>query len=396
MVDTVKEFINTTNLSYTDIAAGVTIVGNTASESAVVRDVVINNPSNRMLALMVGNSTVATVTGSARLTGTELVGGGTSLQLKIGAQPRFNEFYSSARNTTSFNKVRYPTLFDNDVFTAGTIVTYSNPLTVPFSGNPTFICFDANGNFYYAMHGTGTLYKRAGGVNGTQTSVTFGTAGYCYDGSRYIYAFGSGLVYTFDTQTGTATSIGCGVTLDPSYSYTSALDGWIYCRTQYDSSVNYLVNPASGAYVAVPGRASASAQAYFVGLGKDALGNYVVWQSNYTAPMLSWWNLGPNIAAPVVKQNGTIPSALEGNYASSSGTVNCVRQVGNTAAFYITNGSTSYNYYFDINTKVISQIPISDGSAVFYGPAFVPAPSAVQANSDFGAVAIRATGIKTT
>lgn len=390
MTDIVTEFINVSNLTYDDLLAGVTVVNNSATESAVVKDVLISNPSGRTLSLLVGGATVATVGGDSRLTGGELIGSNAKLQLKTQATPSLNEFYSSGYQ--SVKKFLSPTLFDSDTSDFQAVASSNLVVTPLAAATHTFMCFDSAGNFYYACNGNVGLYKRAGGVNGAQTFYNFGNCGFCFDGDRYIYSFSGSTVFSFDTSNSLITSKQCGVSTDYRYSYASALDGWIYLSAGYESEVSYLVQAASGSTVSAPGFWRENTQAYYVGLGKDNKGNYICFQ-NSPSPQLQWWNIGPSPSTPVIRQSGSIVGFANG-YATSNGVVQFTRQVGSYSIFYFIGRGAIFQ--FDINSKLIKRLWRIEANTVSDGPSFVPKANINFANSDFGGVGIRVTGIKTT
>lgn len=389
MTDIVTEFINVNNLKYQDLLAGVTIVNNSATECAVLKDVVVSNPSGRLLDLVVGSSRVATVMSDSRLSGTELLPVNAKLQLKTRAPAMMNEFYSAGNQTALVRKFRSPTLFGDNV-TEFFSAQVPNPVTSQFASTITFMCFDSGGNFYYATHNIAVLYKRSGGVNGAQTSYAFGSLGFCFDGARYIHAFSGNSVFTFDTVDAAITSKVCGVGITANQCYASAIDGWIYVRPNI-GEINYLVHALTGNKVPAPGVLSEYGMAFYVGIGKDSKGNYICWQTSYPHPLFYWWNIGPTLSAPLVRKSGSSNDAFASKYSTTNGITQATRQAGSDSIFYVIGDSVIC--HFDIETKIITRLP--DPGALSEGPSFVPIVNQVFASEDFGTVGIRATGIKT-
>jgi hypothetical protein len=389
MPDKITEFINSDQITYDALVAGVTLVANTSTESAVVKDIVFRNPLRRPLSLEVGGTSLMKVSDSCRLSGTELVGPGTSLRLKLAGQPTFNGFYF-AKDGSNVIWNRCSTLFGSGD-SSMSILESTNSVSGSLSGGqPDFICFDQFGNFYYSSGSN--LYRRAGGPMGSETSYAFAPYAHCYDGKRYIHAFSSANnIFTFDTQTSAVSSVLCasigsyGTVGNDAYS--SALDGRVYVRP-WNGTTSFIVNPTNGAAVLLPSIAE-SGYRYFVGLGKDDAGNYIAWQTDTTAPQLNWWNLGRDITTPVVNQTGTAYGSLMNSY----GRVQAVRQAGSDSDFYIFGKGTCVR--FDVRSKQLVNLTPTIGIIPYDGAAYVPAVNTTFSAEDFKTIGVRVTGIKT-
>ncbi len=395
MADTIVEFINASGKTLAELQAGVPIVVNAANEQAVVKDVVIACTKNRALTLDVGGSAIASVSGSARLTGSELLAAGNQLNLKTALKVLLNFCYSTDGSGT-FYKNQFETLFSGD---GGSSTVASVAAVTSLTGivvTPYFICIAANGDFYYADGSNGTLYRRTGGPTGAETS--FGSFGHtlCYDGSRYIYGFNtSGQIKTFDTQSATVTNTQnlTGSWNQPSsgYAHCCTIDGWVWCHPGYNQT-SFLVNPANGICYSFGGYASASAQRYFVGVNKDSAGNYVFVQVDYSSPGLYYWSPGKTLGAnPSMAFSGSLSTVSFSPYSGNANFLHRIPGVDNLL-FYI--GSSKVQV-LDLTTLSIAvSLTLSGYQGGNYGTFY--GTDAARAATDFGTVSVRATGIKVT
>jgi hypothetical protein len=399
MPDVLTEFINNANLTLPMIQAGVPVVANAAGESAVVKDVLVTCANaTRPLSLGVGSIPSISFTGSTRLTGTEIVGQSTSLVLKTSAAAVFNTFYV-ANSQSSVLQSQIATVFTSDSFTGGGAITQTQILGTAATSNITFHLFDQSGNYYYSGENSGVLYRRAGGINGVETSIPFGTYTMCYDGIRYIYGLDSSKIYTYDTQTATISSVAySGITpATASYCSCAAMDGRVVYRAMDSGNgVVSLINPATGVGANLFFGQNTSTR-YYVGINKDTDGNYYVWHSyNGSANNnIFWWNIGPSITAPASsKPSGNFGVTNSAFNSSSLGSgANGIRAAGNAdpgRAYFM---STTL-WVADFNAKTL--VPFTPGSGTISGALFVPAVDQNRATTDFGQIGIRATGIKTT
>jgi hypothetical protein len=388
MSEKIAEFINTSNLGYASLLSGVPIVTNTATESAVVKDVAIANPRGVPLVLTVGPSEVARISGSGQFTGAELVAPNTTMHLKLSGGAQMNELFQGTGDR-GVNKIRLSTVMEKDGAIAPYVLNRIGVATPPLAGQPSFICFDGNGNFFYSY--SSTLYRRAGGINGPETSYSFAAVGICFDGSRYIYAFGGGSVYTFDTLTLSASSRSCGFSTSPTI-YASAMDGRIYTRVGAGNP-SRIVNPATGSSVDAP-YTNGSGTYYFVGLGKDDEGNYVIWQADAAPAPIKWWNIGKNLDGPLVQSQGEVNGSLNTLYSGSTN-YPAVRQQGSQSVFYMTPWNQAQLWRFDVRSKELVQLLLPTSTLVTENTSiFVPAANSAYVNEDIGYIGIRATGIK--
>lgn len=399
MADVITEFVNDPSVSYSELAAGYPIVTNTASEQAVVKDLQITNPNTRILTLSVGDTVINTTDTSIKLAGSEIIGSSSALNLKTATTPLVTgvlQFNSTQQRTFVFGS----TIFNSETFSSNSTTNTTTSITTATTVYPAFSAIAENGDFYYSDNKTSALYRRAGGINGTQTNLTPYGAGCSYDG-RYIYSFRGGYNSTFqvtDTQNNGATvtrnitgPFGTLLSPDTSYIHSAAIDGYVWVHTTYNSTC-YLLNGETGAGVQIGGFSDSSAQKFFVGIGKNTNGDYVGIQGISAGTGLYWWNLGPSLASAYIKESGTLTYG-----GTKAGDQNCfTRSPSNPNYIFV---FVSPAYVFDL-TKTSGTVPsfATSGTPNTLGNALssVLIVDATKANTDFGSVGIRATGVKTT
>lgn len=385
MADTLVEFINATK-TLAELQAGVTVLTNTAGQTAVVRDVVIEAATEAAFSLQVGGATVATLTGAGKLTGTEIVPPSGSMTLSTATKALLNGCFSCATGT--LYSAKFATRFapGGDFGASETTTT----ITTGLSTNANFAVFDAAGDFYYHSVSAQTLYRRAGGINGAETSYTIGYAP-CWDGARYIYAInGSQQITKFDTQTETIVStvtISPSISFDSSYGQTATIDGYVLARNNYSIGNQYLINPATGASVLISVSASGSAQRSHIQIGKRTNGEYVAAICNHAVPNVSWWNIGSSLAAPAVQASGTF-STSPPTYAGDFNRFH--RSPDASKLFWLDYNALKY---FDIDAMAMSPTATLTGiTSTSYG--LIPTLDAARAAIEFGTTRVRATGIR--
>lgn len=394
MADVITEFVNDPSVSYNELVAGYPIVTNTASEQAVVKDVVITNPNTRSLTLSVGDTVVSSVSTSAKLSGSEIVGASSTLNFKTETIPLFNVI-QEYDNITNYTVNVNPTVFSGDAFstvsTSQTTVNYTTGL----SGLTYFAVFAANGDFYYGNNNN-SIWRRAGGINGAETTITttFGLAA-SYDG-RYIYGFQQNNTTSFivvDTQNNgsvvTRTMSGfSGLNAPDQRANSAAMDGYVWFHPNAGQG-SYLLNGATGTGKQLGG-ASTTAVRTFVGLGKNSFGDYYGLQTvSDAATSLRWFNFGPSLENAYLKATGNRVT----NSLRDRDSVNMfVKSPASDRYIFLI---TSTAYVFDLD-NINTEYKFSGVSFVSTDRAKILQVDATQANTDFGSVGIRATGVKTT
>lgn len=381
MVDRIVEFFNG-DLNLTELRAGADIASTSATQTAVVRDVSVAIEKDVEFTLSTGGTSVAKFEGSATLSGSEIVPPSETLKIEADVSWLLNgvmtvsSTFQEFTTATQFRPVTSPIVASAK---AAPVSIVTQAVT------PDFACFDAIGNYYYSHPGQQTIYKRAGGINGTQTSTTLGYTP-VHDGSLYIYAVnGANQVKRYNTQTGVIDGSGLVSGYASSTAMTATIDGYVAVRSTYSDVNNYIVNPATGTVLPIAGYSSGSAQRYFIQIGKRSTGDYIVVQTNYTAPNITWKNIGPNLAAPVVIDSGTINASIIA-YTDPANRLH--RSNDPSVLFLLTNTQLQI---LDLETMQLgSAISISGLAAA---DSFIPVFDDAAAVNDFGNVRVRATGI---
>lgn len=399
MPDNIVEFINVTGRTYDQLISGVTIASTTASQQAVVKDVVLTNPNSRNLRLTVDGAVVAEANVATRLTGSELLAPSESLVLRTGQLALLNRIQAFIPSDTIRDNV-LATQFGE--VSASVATTNSNSQVTAFTGNPYFTVIAANGDFYYSDNNTGSLYRRAGGVNGSQSTITSNGRACSFDG-RYIYSFGQGnqSMSVTDTQNNGSVSTGnfTGVTDNvTSNANSAAIDGYVWLKP--DATVNnaVLINRATRSAIYLGGVADGSSQRFFVGIGKNSDGDYIgIHTTSYLSNSIYWWNFGPSLATPFIKASGGFTVSGAGNIANTNSN-NIHRTPGADRFLLHIPGGGQNNTVIDLdtirnNTATYFSLP---GANIDQTSGRVLSLVASNTNSDFGAVNVRATGILTT
>lgn len=407
MADTVVEFINTTK-TYSDFVTGVTLVSNGANEQAVVRDIALDNPGNRTFDYNVGNTTILS-TNSSVITGTELLGASTSLVMKPANTVLANGLFTVPQSQSLYYKNSFSTIYNNvgtaSIISDGNIqYTFSPTLT----DTPNFVCFAANGDFYYSQGTSGNIYRRAGGVNGTQTTAVSGSTNNkpTFDG-RYIFSFGNGVntMNVYDTTTNTSTngtiSGYSGTTIDGTASTTS-IDGYAIIKvTDGQSATTIIVNTNRVATGQINvGQQGDGIQGGFA-VGKNSDGNYFLFRGD-GGNILRVFYLGTSLATPVTSVTNIFNTSRAPGWLVNNQNAN--PYVVNPLVPRIIFGgplSSTYNGYVDLDNwdvganGTFSTFASSNFSSSYTWPMQLTT-DIVKANTDFGIIDVRVTGIKTT
>lgn len=395
MPDSITEFINVSGKTLAELQAGITLATLSATEQAVIKDVVVTSPvAGRTVSLEVGSCEVASLNAPGRLTGSEMLAPGNRLVLKTAVRALLNTIQvCDASNRLHTHRCK--TLFSTD----------SGSLTLPLQVTrtdlpgmmvtPQFICVAANGDFYYANASSGTLYRRATGPSGAETAIEgFGLA-LCYDGARYIYGLtSSGQLKTLDTQTASVIrTVSLSGTFNQltSNAHCCTIDGWVWCHPEYNAE-SFLVNPLDGICWRFGGNGSGSAQRYFVGTGKDRAGNYIFVQSDYTNPQLRYWSPGKTLGAnPAVLFSGDMQGLSLPVYAGAANLLQRIPGIDNLL-FLVGSGRIMA---FDLTAMTVAlNVSLTGYQGSAYGN--VLSLDSARAAEDFGLIGVRATGIKVT
>lgn len=401
MPDKVTEFVNVTGLTLTNFqGAGYPILTNSATETAVIRDVQVTSTGTGTITFIDSPNTIFSTTGSAKLTGTELIGNSSSVVAQNTSTALFNQIYTYSSDSS--NPQQYlnalPTAFTPYTPTSGGTSTVTQT-QLSTSTNPRFTCFDANGNFYYKNDSSGTLYRRAGGVNGTQTTITAGTYQACFDG-RYIYSLDNYYGYRYDTTNGTNLYFSTPYPADPYYGSCFGIEGFLFAKCTYNYST-ILINCATGAYANI-GNSNMGGSPVGVAAAKSSAGNYIfIAGPGPSTPSSEVYvaTCGTNLATIVSSGSFTGTTALLGSelgqkLSNNQNQFTYLPNVNNTAIIGI--GQSKLNYInFASGTPVVTNITPTSTLGLTSQGTFVGLNQA-QVISEFGTVSLRVTGIKTT
>ncbi|MFV1943494.1 hypothetical protein VPH49_22020 [Pseudomonas luteola] len=413
MTDSVVELANLTGLTLTDLTAGVPIAKAEAGQQIVVKDVVLRG-ATRSVSLRVGSATVAGATVPSALTGSEIVGAGTTLELCAETLPLFTSFawadngpylYSASGSSTFSGDGEMPGEFTTQTSTAQAFTPY-------------FVCLGQNGDLYFSnlsKNGSSStyssLYRKSGGsVNATASMViATGVTHLAYDGSRYIWVYSSlSQFMRVDTLDGSYTTMpyvdanGAAFSISgyaAAQAHASGVDGYIVIKATGNASLFYIVEMATGITLAfspdVP--ISANTSRYFCSVGKNREGEYVLlWGDTLTISSVGSGtagvyraNIGKDIAAPVLQSWGrleTTPSlVLDSN-------VNRLQTIAGAPNFvcFIPQGSPANITVIDLTTFEFSYLTVPFGTTLYGFHMMCDQAKAVKA---FGTINVRATGV---
>lgn len=411
--DASAEFINNQAVTLDQLAAGLAICA-PGAKSAVVKQVDVVNSSARPLSITAGATTVASITGNDTLLGDEYVASGNSLVMKTldeGIICGFSQILKAAVNSYVFGSA-----FVSDTKNATaprTPTSSSAAIATALSTNnaaPAFACYAANGDFYYTDRGSGGFFRRAGGVNGVETTYAYGSGtsplyAHVYDGSRYIYSIipvGNGTLSVFDTTTNTYASR--PLSLPASFSNVSMvasyIDGYIVFRTSTGNAYVYLINVATGVATQITVLATVGTGTTFMVFTKDDAGNYWILESGSNG--IAAYNIGQNLATPKTAPSNmasSISNALSNPFmynGSSNGLV-CNPTRPPFVFWFDKGGSSSTDaviWVINLNKLTMTKITVDAGTT----PGYLNAPNFInttKANyvADFGVIGVRATGV---
>lgn len=396
MADNIVEFINSTQ-TYSDLVTGVTIAETGASEQANVKNVVASISKERSFSLKVGDTPIASFTGSSRLEGNELLGASNSLKLTTDTVALFNKIYVFD-GTSQFATNSVPTKFSGETISGNYVASSFNTSYTPpssLSTNPYFVVIAENGDFYYSNNAGSSLYRRAGGPNGTQTIVTSYGQAPSYDG-RYIYSFNSTNMAVTDTQNnGSVVQGSCpGLTesVNDNYGASAAIDGYVWVKPNYNTG-SFLINGSTRQAVDAGG-AGGNANRYHVGIGRNSAGDYIGVQATDSNPSLVYWNFGRSLANIQISESSVNISM----YSYTADSNHIVRPL-NQKRYLFNFPGVNYNTVIDLDnisdTSVATTFSFTEGSFDFQSARFI-AVDLSKASEEFGELNIRATGIKVT
>ena len=225
MADILKEIYNA-EITVADVAAtgSIDIVTTDASTQFVVKDVKVNGllPVSLTPILFSNGFEIASLTSNA--SGSEIVDVSSTLSVKMyDAPPVFKQQNFSVVDNRSTTVLGVVNTFLNEtavvtsVSNSGTTESISPSLNS--SNEITYIAVADNGDFFYTTHNNnqvGRLYKRAGGVNGTETLVYDPPYGrFVFDGvdTFYYTTNNSTTLGRYNINTGDLTPVTAGTIL---------------------------------------------------------------------------------------------------------------------------------------------------------------------------------------
>lgn len=403
MPDTLKEFYNN-DVTLTSLQAGVTLVSTTSTQTAVVKDIEMNNPNIRDIDFRVGGTTL--ISSNSSLTGSEIIGASSSMTMANSSQALLNRVY--VFHTTASHRLNTTTT----VFGAPTstsVFTHTTPsFTTALSLSPSFACLTASGDFFYSGYNINILYKRTGGINGTQTALSTPGANcqlWAYDGSRYIYGYANdvGAMYEYDTQTNTWATRSFSIPINISYCSMTAIDRYVIINPDASSNVARLVNGATGASVSLGNNIGFSWVAVGCPLSvkKNSRGEYILvysYYDNLSNTQLAYVNMGTSLATVTSGTLNRVDVDTGNNsFWATAATVSAYQKYSrdDTVTYYnpyiyLCGDGANNLTLFDVDR--FRPIRQSTTAGTFSAP-LVPAINATAANNDFGTVRIRATGV---
>lgn len=359
MADQVKEIYNG-SVTVADLVAGNgsgTLATTDANTQYVVKDVnlVSNTFTGVTPTLTINNTQVASVASS--LTGSEIMDVSSTLKAKL---------YSTAP-TTQNQVFKYISQSPNWIYGSGTnyllngtFASSGSSSNIPITnmsnlGSSTqYISFDNSGNFYYATwdgNSTTNLYRRAGGINGSDTSIdTSSYAPKCFNGvDKYHWVgYANTNLYTYNINTNATTSVSCGTSSTTSYPEISMINNGLICFQRGDSQPTsaWVMDPSTGTSTQITGLPSVSMSTYHnTRIYYNATTNrYTVWRRNNTTTIY-WSTLNDPL---------TLGSTYSGTFTSGSfaqnGTLfestNVIDVTSNTITYtYVDTGKTYKNTY---------------------------------------------------
>ena len=412
MTDTLKEIYAGT-LTYGNYSSGLqTLTTTDAATQYVIKDVSVGASTygTSPPSLMVNAHSVGAL--GTSLSGWEIVDINSALKIKnnMVSEPVFFDVSLMDMSTSAMAYASGGGLDTASVGgfgpTAHSIPTLTS-ITTAFTNYSYILWWGMIGsNFYYATHNgndSQALYRRAGGINGTETTVFTGSyTGICFDGTSSFYWVQSGTLKKHDATTNITSSIMPG----------SFPNGTTYCGICVVNNVVFWLSSYSGAgnyYVCDTVK------------GKMSYLPYAEQFSSSTTGMIPFFDSVTSTFKIYVGSFGNVSSlgTLTANYDTASGTVSGVKYTG-SASFGIpdmsmrttfvgdsvviamgTSSNTSTMYLLDSSLKLIATKPAPGPvmAGYTYGNSRATrkvSPTTSDKNLLGPSITLRITGIKTT
>lgn len=366
MTDTIKVLYQNNAIAPSSFTNGEYIVKTvSAGVTEVIKSVTLENAQEIPLNILVDDIKVCNAASSTSFEGWEVVAPTKTVKLAVsGAMPLQYPRFATAVSGTSVYSGAFLPVSQNSApnFTITSTNTSAAALSV---SSPTFQCFLLNDYFYGTpATGTWTLYKRSGGVGGTQTSYSMAGINPSTDGVRYIFSINSSTVKTYDNNTQTVGSRTVSGLNAGSTNVSRVHNGYLYVHEEYNSSSVKAFDAVSGTTVMSLGLyASGSVSSY--NQSGQSNNNFVVYTATdgfvylQTYGQLSKFDSCAGWYAwsgSVLMRVGLAPAAgsLEYVAASSSGWGQNVTRVSTDAVvtknYIFQNSTNQYTYYWPTKT----------------------------------------------
>lgn len=417
MADTLKEIYAGT-LTVADIATNgaATLATTDANTQYVIKDVSVSGvfATGNTPALSVNGYSVADLSTSA--TGSEIVDVSSTIKYQaFTSAPTLTETTQRVVSGTTNNFALQDKLFYNINGVAATSSGGSTAIVANLTnGNTTHnFALAADGSLFYVYWGgdsTGSLYKRAGGPNGTQTTIkTVSYGWFVFNGvDTYYYAENPNpsTLYKYNINTGVTTSVSCAQTLaNTSYPSASLMnDGNILVNFSGNAQVTALtiVNPTTGAYTDVTGLTSVSmsGQSYQIrGYYNSATNRYTLYRRKdgtlYKSALNGALTVGSAYGGGVTSTSHTLSTSIGGATSGfNTGYVQVDSDNYTMAIHGVADKTELTNFYTPTNTLTagITWLPYrTDSDTIIKNTTITTA-----ASNFTNTVKVRVTGVKST
>lgn len=265
MADQIKEISNGT-YGIGALSNGVAIAGTSATTQYVVKDIQVQNNTlanvSAGLDFVVNGVNVAGIDTS--VTGSEIIGVSSTAVAQATADFDTQGFDIIFPSNVALSKIyTYSNKLVNENFSYAAATTESAAITTTLSSGALIRGYATIGsNFYYWIQGTTTvsaLYRRGGGINGTETLVPDITNNMpvVFDGVDKFYWVAGTAIYTHNATTNTNSFVniindanwsGGVITASPRISYANGFVFWTSTLNGGNSSQNgiFAMNPTTG------------------------------------------------------------------------------------------------------------------------------------------------------
>lgn len=277
MADQLKEIHNADVYLSSFTGASKSIITTDGTTQYVIKDVQVGTntiPGTEVLSV---NGVTVSPALTSNLTGSEIVDVSSAVSIVLPSAPAYTKStvasFSNGYNAGSvYGDLSSYTASIGTNSSTTTVGTYSPAIASTFSsvgGRTTTDYWFVNGDFYYWTYNGNdgwAFYKRAGGVNGTETllkdssnggSITQNPGNYgwvLYDATaNRFYLYGSNnIVVTYNPTTNTSTSVSVsGISTPSSYMRATLSNNGLICVIPVfnNASQVFAINPATGFYI---------------------------------------------------------------------------------------------------------------------------------------------------